>query len=223
MAGEDRERIARLEAGEEAAWEGLVREFTPQLMRYFRYHLPGRDEATAEDLAQETFACALGAMGRFDPQYTLAQFLFGIGRNRLIDHLRRLGHREALLPPTPLEEDAPGPAVGVLGRMASSRRSPAESVLAFEEAGRRRAALAGCLRQLVESLWEGGHFQQLAVLEFLLVLGGRNKDAVDRFGVESERAVAGIKFRALSRIRECLRSKDPGRTLFPGLWAPGAM
>ena len=107
--------------------------------------------------------------------------------------------------------------------MASDRRSPAESVLAFEDAGRKRAALAGCLRALVENLWEQGQFRQLAVLEFLLVLGGRNKDAVDLFGLESERAVAGIKFRALGKVRECLRSRDPGRTLFPGLWAPGAM
>lgn len=220
-AGAEAVRIAELKAGKEAAWEALVREFTPQLMRYFRYHLPGRDEAAAEDLTQETFACALSAVERFDPQYTLGQFLFGIGRNRLIDQLRKLGHREALLPPTPVDdEESPG---GVLCRMASSRRSPAESVLAFEEADRRRAALAGCLRALVESLWENGQFEQLGVLEFLLVLGGRNKDAVELFGVESERAVAGIKFRALSKIRECLRAKDPARTLFPGLWAPGAM
>ena len=95
--------------------------------------------------------------------------------------------------------------------------------MAFENAGRRREALCEALRELVEHLWIRGDFEQLKVLEFLLVLGGRNKEAARLFKVESDRAVAGIKFRALGRIRESLREKDPQRTLFPGLWAPGAM
>jgi RNA polymerase sigma-70 factor (ECF subfamily) len=221
--GADPERIHKLQKGDEQAWEELIREFSPQLLRYFRYHLAGRDENTAEDLAQETFTCALQAIGRFRQEFTLAQFLFGIGRNRLVDHLRRQGHREELRSPTPLEDSAAFGPGGYIGGMESERRSPMDSVVAFEDAGRKRQALAEVLRGLVQHMWERGDFEQLKVLEFLLLLGGRNKEAAHRFKVESERAVAGIKFRALSRLRDSLRAKDPSKTLFPGLWAPGAM
>jgi len=220
---DDPVRLERLRGGEEEAWEELVREYSPQLLRYFRYHLSGRDENTAEDLAQETFTCVLQAMNRFDEKYSLAQFIFGIARNRLVDHFRRGSRREDLCPPTPLEESrADGLPAPYLGGMDSGRRSPAESAAAFEQAGRQRRILGDCLRELVQRFWERGDFEQLKVLEFLLVLGGRNKEAAARFTVESERAVAGIKFRALGAIREGLRDKDPSRTLFPGLWAPGA-
>ncbi len=216
-------RIARLQAGDEAEWEALVREFSPQLFRYFLCHLGPRERATAEDLVQETFTGALQAIGRFKLEYSPAQFLFGIARNRLVDLIRKRRHREILLPPTPPDESQSSGIGAHLGRFASDRRSPAESALAWEENLRRRKALAGCLRSLVGSLWEKGEFEQLKVLEFLLALGGRNKEAARIFQVGSERAVAGIKFRALGKIRECLREKDPSRTLFPGLWAPGAM
>ncbi len=128
-----------------------------------------------------------------------------------------------MLPPTPPDESEASGRGAHLGRFASGRRSPAESALAWEENLRRRKALASCLRSLVENLWEKEEYEQLKVLEFLLAMGGRNKEAARLFKVGSERAVAGIKFRALGKIRECLREKDPSRTLFPGLWAPGAM
>ncbi len=217
------ERIRLLQAGDEKAWEDLVREFSPQLFRYFLCHLGPGEKDTAEDLVQETFTGALQAIGRFKLEYTPAQFLFGIARNRLVDLIRKRKHREVLLPATPPDESESSSQGGFLGRFPSERRSPAESALAWEENLRRRKALAACLKKLVETLWEKGEFEQLKVLEFLLVLGGKNKDAARLFHVGSERAVAGIKFRALGKVRDCLREKDPARTLFPGLWAPGAM
>lgn len=220
---EKAQRIKKLQAGDEAEWEALVREFSPQLLRYFLCHLGRGERATAEDLVQETFTGALQAIGRFKLEYSPAQFLFGIARNRLVDLIRKRRHREVLLPATPPDESESSTRGAFLGRFASERRSPAESALAWEDNLRRRKALAGCLRNLVRNLWEKEEFEQLKVLEYLLALGGRNKEAARLFKAGSERAVAGIKFRALGRIRECLREKDPSRTLFPGLWAPGAM
>ena len=60
------------------------------------------------------------------------------------------------------------------------------------------------------------------VLEYLFVLGGRNKDAAKRFGIADEKAVAGVKFRAVERLRGMARQRDPNHSLFIGLWQPGA-
>ena len=53
-------------------------------------------------------------------------------------------------------------------------------------------------------------------------MGGRNKDAAQRFGIADEKAVAGIKFRAVERLRSMARQRDPNHSLFLGLWEPGA-
>ncbi len=212
--------VERLKDGEEKAWEELVNEYSPKLFAYFNYHLGGTDHSVCEDLIQDTFASVVQAIARFDTRYSISQFVFGIARNRLIDYLRKRKHRETLLPPTPPDDSSRGSSLFMyMSAMKSDRRTPAESAVAMEESRRRRAALAQAMRELVEKLWEKEEFEQLKVLEFLLVMGGRNKEAAEMFNVGSERAVAGIKFRALDMIKQGLKARDPSRTLFPGLWA----
>ena len=78
------------------------------------------------------------------------------------------------------------------------------------------------LRSFVAELWEAGDFKRLQVLEYLFVLGGRNKDAAKAFGIADEKAVAGIKFRAIEKLRALARQSDPNHSLFLGLWTPGS-
>ena len=91
-----------------------------------------------------------------------------------------------------------------------------------EDEGRQRQVLAQILKQHVGELWSAGEFQKLMVLEYLFVVGGRNKDAAARFGIADEKAVAGIKFRAVERLRGMARQRDPNHSLFLGLWEPGS-
>jgi hypothetical protein len=103
-----------------------------------------------------------------------------------------------------------------------ARPQPKERVVHAEDEGRQRRVLAQILRDYVGELWAAGEFQKLMVLEYLFVLGGRNKDAAIRFGIADEKAVAGIKFRAIERLRGLARQRDPNHSLFLGLWQPGA-
>ena len=48
-----------------------------------------RDRELAEDLAQETFVRTLNNLRRYDPSYKFSSWLFKIGYNLTIDHLRR--------------------------------------------------------------------------------------------------------------------------------------
>jgi RNA polymerase sigma-70 factor (ECF subfamily) len=48
-----------------------------------------RDNALAEDLTQECFMRAFGALGSYDPSRKLVSWLLRIARNLTIDHLRR--------------------------------------------------------------------------------------------------------------------------------------
>ena len=99
---------------------------------------------------------------------------------------------------------------------------PNDRVVQSEDDERQRDILAEILKQHVGELWSAGEFQKLMVLEFLFVLGGRNKDAAARFGIADETTVAGIKYRAVERLRGMARQRDPNHSLFLGLWESGA-
>ncbi len=177
-----------------------------------------QDHQTAEDLTQETFLGSVRGIANFDDRYTLEQYLFGIARNRVVDHFRKRR-------PIPISENVdPSSSRSYLGleRMASDRRPPDESAVAFEMVQAKRGALAAILREYVAELWEAEEYEKLKILEFLFALGGRNKEAAERFDVRDEKAVAGIKFRAIERLRNLARQRDPNHDLFDGLWAPGA-
>jgi hypothetical protein len=68
------------------------------------------------------------------------------------------------------------------------------------------------LRRLIEELRDRSKLEDLQVIELLFYVGLRNKDAAQRLN-RDEKAVAGVKFRALGRLREFvdqLEAEDRG-------------
>lgn len=84
----DTELLAAALAGEGEAFGGFYRRHTRQVAAF---HLGRtRDAQDAADLTAETFAAALEALDRFDPQRgEPVAWLFGIARNRLITAMRK--------------------------------------------------------------------------------------------------------------------------------------
>ncbi|MCA8966899.1 MAG: sigma-70 family RNA polymerase sigma factor [Planctomycetes bacterium] len=209
--------IARLQSMDEGAWAALQDDFFRRIYFYVKRYVGNHQ--TAEDLTQDVFLGAVRGIAGFDTSYTLDQFLFGIARNRVIDHYRK--HKITLVPGKP--DDDEGRSQLWLENMPHEGTSaPKEKVVEREVGGRQRKVLVEILRQHVGELWQAGEFQKLMVLEYLFVIGGRNKDAAARFGIADEKSVAGIKFRAVERLRGLARQADPNHSLFIGLWQPGA-
>ena len=85
---QEKQILARAQAGDTAALEDLVKLYYPQILHYCRWHLP--DAALAPDAAQETFLRAvrwLGACGGFSGQFR--PFLYKIAQNVCVDLCRR--------------------------------------------------------------------------------------------------------------------------------------
>lgn len=209
--------IEQLQAMDETAWSQLQDRYFRRVYFFVRRYVD--DHQTAEDLTQDVFLGAVKGISRFDPTYTLEQFLFGIAKNRVIDHFRK--HKVRLIPAKG-GEDSDRSGIWLENMRASNSAEPAAEAVDVESAGRRRAVLGSILKQYVGQLWKAGEFQKLQVLEYLFVVGGRNKDAAARFGFEDEKSVAGIKFRAIEKLRGLARQRDPNHSLFGGLWEPGA-
>lgn len=210
--------VKRLQAMDDAAWTRLQEAFFRRVYFFVKRYVD--DHQTAEDLTQDVFLGAVKGVHGYDPIFTIEQFLFGIAKNRVIDHFRK--HRMTLLPAKADDDGADKSRAWLENMPATQAGRPSDDLVAAENAGRQRRVLGQILRTFVAELWEAGEFKKLQVLEYLFVLGGRNKDAARLFGIADEKAVAGIKFRAIEKLRALARQNDPNHSLFFGLWSPGS-
>jgi len=209
--------IEALQKMQQSAWSDLQDAYFRRIYFFIKRYV--NNHQTAEDLTQDVFLGAVKVISRFDSDYTLDQFLFGIAKNRIIDHFRK--HKMPLIPPKS-DSDAERSTIWLENMEESKAIEPGTEIVEEENKSRRRAVLGGILKQFVGELWEAGEFQKLMILEYLFVIGGRNKEAAARFGVSDEKAIAGIKFRAIEKLRGLARQSDPNHSLFGGLWRPGA-
>lgn len=96
------ELLARLRAGDPAAYEALVRGESGRLLGLARRML--RDEEEARDVVQEAFALAFERLPSFHGHCHVATWLYRIAANAALMRLRRRRRR----PETPIEELLPG-------------------------------------------------------------------------------------------------------------------
>jgi RNA polymerase sigma factor (sigma-70 family) len=202
----DIERLARFD---DAEWLKVESTYVGRLMAYAARRI--RDRQAREDVVQETFLGAVRGIDSFDPAYTFEQYLFGICRNRTVDHLRRQ-KMVTLGAPKPGEEDAME-----VEDLVSVDETPSRIVRQrdLSEAGVRM--LGDLLRSWVEETWTQDEFVRLMVVEALFAGGWRNRDTWERFDLRDETSVAGIKFRALKRLRELAQERDTQKRVLPWL------
>ena len=199
--------LARLQTFDDGEWLSVERAFAGRLYAYVARRV--LDAQAREDVVQESFLGAVRGIGAFDPSFTFEQYLFGICRNRTIDFLRR--RRATTL--EPVEEDAPP----LIEQLAREEETPSAAFRTADLRDRGQVLLAQILRDWVQETWEAGEFRRLMVIEALFSGGWRNRDTWQTFDLRDETAVAGIKFRALKRLRELAARHDGGGELLQAL------
>jgi RNA polymerase sigma-70 factor (ECF subfamily) len=174
--------VEAVQRGDQDAWREVIERYQGRLLSFARRMLAQRSEA--EDLVQETF---LGLLR------SLPNYLFAILRHKLSDHIRKQkpGRRRSL---EVLDvQESP--------QARLSTETPSGHIAGKENIAAQRQALVDCLRQYAEQCRTECRFQELMVVEMLMVLGMRNKEVAADLGL-TETAVAGIKFRVLERWRQ---------------------
>jgi RNA polymerase sigma-70 factor (ECF subfamily) len=101
----EQELVAALKAGDEAAFAALVDRYQASLVRIARMYV--RDQATAEDVAAETWLAVLNGIDRFEGRSSFRTWLFRILSNRA----KTRGQREARSVPFSSVGDPDEPAV----------------------------------------------------------------------------------------------------------------
>ncbi|MAB80811.1 MAG: hypothetical protein CMJ89_15795 [Planctomycetes bacterium] len=206
----DRERtewtpdIKCLQARMDAEWVRVEQSFCGRLLAYAQRRTG--DLQASEDIVQETLLGAVRGIDSFDSKFSFEQYLFGIARNRTIDYLRRRKARTLAV----AEEDHGSTGLETL---ATQSETPSAIVRGRELSDRARVLLAEILRDWVEETWRQSEFGRLCVIEAIFSGGWRNRDTWKRFGLRDETAVAGIKFRALRRLRQLASVRESGSDL----------
>jgi len=205
--------IDRLALFDEDEWARVERAYAGRLVAYVGRRVP--DAELRDDVVQEVFLGAVRGIESFDRRYTFEQYLFGICRNRTIDQMRRRRWTTV----SEGDEDGDVDAGPGLESLASDEETPSQIVRHADLSDRARDLVRDALRRLVQDTWAAGEFTRLMVIEALMRGGWRNRDTWKRFGLRDESAVAGIKFRALKRLRELVGREDTAGEFVPSLAA----
>jgi len=146
---EEADWIRDAQAGDRAAFARLIERYWDRLYRWL-YHLT-RDRHTAEDLTQETFLKALGAVSSFRPGSNFRAWVFRIGHNNFVNQKRANRRTKHQLP-----DDAAAPEMGVAEATAEHRE-------VLEVVGRAVADLPSDFRSaLMLRVEEGLSFREVA-------------------------------------------------------------
>jgi RNA polymerase sigma-70 factor (ECF subfamily) len=99
---EESELLARLRAGDEQAFEGLVARLYGTMLAVARTYV--KDRAVAEEVVQETWLGVINGLDRFEGRSSLKTWILSI----LVNQAKTRGTREArTVPFATLEDDAP--------------------------------------------------------------------------------------------------------------------
>ena len=196
----DKFLITAIRKGDQRAWHQLIERYQGRLVAFARGRLRGVGEA--EDAVQETFLGFVTSLKHFDESRSLETYLFAILRYKIGESLTKKQRHAEYTAGFDIDDDSPG-----LADPADSE-TPSQVAVQHERTDQQADVLARILRSLIEELRDRGKLEDLQVVELLFYVGLRNKEAGERLG-RDEKAVAGVKFRALNRLREFLDDLDP--------------
>lgn len=95
-ASDDLSIVARIKAGDRAAFELLMRRYNRRLYRLARASL--RDDAEAKDALQEAYLCAFRSLAQFRGEAGLGTWLSRLVLNECRARLRRSSRRQKIIP-----------------------------------------------------------------------------------------------------------------------------
>jgi RNA polymerase sigma factor (sigma-70 family) len=207
----DEELMEAFYAGENAAFEELVRRYSSVLRAQVGFWGTRRNMPDVDDLAQEVFL--LVARTREGPSRfqsgagtSFRRWLLAIARNRWLQELRYRGYRKrdsfstsqrSTTQRRESEDTEFSDSVDPLEMAIEARGPRSEEVVAAEEL---HAALLECINELPEEM---RHCINLS-------LDGSSLSEIATSLNRSYQSVANMLYRARSRLRECLECKAYG-------------
>lgn len=190
--------IEQIQAGSESAWRQLIDRYAGRLLAFARTRAPGL--ADAEDLVQETFVGFISSLTHYDPNRSLETYLFTILRYKLYDLLRA---RKGNVVSEPADSEDWWDRI-----VPGDEETPSGIVVGAEAGAAQQQLLAGLLKELVDDYRSREALTDVQVIELIFFAGRRNLEVAELLDID-QKAVAGIKFRAIQKLQKFLGDRDP--------------
>ena len=189
----DRFLVEEIRRGSESAWRQIIDRYHGRLVAFARARIAGHSDA--EDVVQDALVGFLQSLANYDDSRSLETYLFTILRYKLVDRLR-----SKKIAPLAVEggEDDWWERIG-----PADAETPAQAAETAEDTRRFTEQLADLLRRLILDYRDRSAFQDLQVIELLFYGGKRNLEVAELFELD-QKAVAGVKFRAIAKLRKFL-------------------
>lgn len=202
----DRLLVQQIRDGDSRAWEHLIARYEGRLLAFVQRRL--RDRGASEDVVQETFIGFLHSLPNFDDSRELQTYLFTIASYKLTDHLRKSGRH-------PVQYVSDGSS-DVLHQKLDPHKAASSIARSHERKDLECDAVARSLTLLLDQWREQGEYVRIKVLELLFVKGWANRDVAAHLKI-SEQQVANIRFAAVKKIGEHVKSAGLPIDVFPEL------
>ncbi|MFT5292153.1 MAG: RNA polymerase sigma-70 factor (ECF subfamily), partial [Planctomycetota bacterium] len=150
--------IERLQARDDAEWISVEETYCGRLLAYAQRRTG--DLQASEDIVQEALLGAVRGINDFNKRFTFEQYLFGICRNRTIDHMRRQRARTIQV-----GEDDEG--FNGLESLPAPMDTPSVIVRGRELSERARQLFGDVLIDWVGETREQNEYERLCVIEAL--------------------------------------------------------
>ena len=196
-AGADRFLVEQIREGSESAWRQLIDRYTGRLLAFARARAPSLTDA--EDIVQDTFVGFLQSSTHYDSARSLETYLFTILRYKLYDLLRQ---RKANVMNEPAEAEGWWDHI-----TPGTTETPSGHAVNAEARTQQEELLGEILKRLIREMRDRDAFNDLQVIELAFFAGVRNLDIADLLSMD-QKAVAGVKFRAIQKLQKFLAQRD---------------
>lgn len=193
----DRFLVEQIREGSERAWRQLIDRYAGRLLAFARARTASLSDA--DDLVQDTFVGFLQSLEHYDAARSLETYLFTILRYKLYDLLRQ---RKATVLSEPADEEGWWDHI-----VPGSTETPSGAAVQAEAKLQQEVLLGDVLKQLIHEFRDREAFGDLQVIELIFFGGKRNLDIADLLDLD-QKAVAGIKFRAIQKLQKYLGQRD---------------
>ncbi len=190
--------VEEIRNGNDGAWRQLIDRFHGRLLAFVRARAPSMSDA--EDLVQDTFVGFLQSLTHYDSRRSLETYLFTILRYKLYDLLRQ---RKLPVQSEPYDAEDWWDRV-----VPGTSETPSGVAVQVEAQGQQEELLGEILRRLIHEFRDRSAFQDLQVIELVFFAGMRNLDVGELLEID-QKAVAGIKFRAIQKLQKYLAEREP--------------
>jgi len=190
--------VEEIRKGNQAAWRQIIERYQGRLLAFARTRTPSL--ADAEDIVQEALVGFASSLANYDASRSLETYLFTITRYKLFDLMR-----QRKLP----IQSVPNDAADWWDRtVPSAGETPSQAAAQAETTAQQRALLGQMLRRLIHELRDRGAFNDLQVIELVFFAGTRNLEVAELLDMD-QKAVAGVKFRAIQKLQKYMSEHDP--------------